>query len=95
MYVPPWLYETSDFPDESGTPVVQSTMVVWTSQVPSIPNPAGACGFWALMVDRDIANALTIATIANVIEVNVILFMPFFPSLVSQSIWLCAQASPA
>ena len=30
------------------------------------------------MVDRDIANAITIAMIANVIEVTVILFITFF-----------------
>ena len=31
------------------------------------------------MVDPDIANALPIATIANVIEVGVIFFITFFP----------------
>jgi hypothetical protein len=38
------------------------------------------------MVDRDVANAITIAMIAKVIEVTVILFITFSPSLVSQSV---------
>jgi hypothetical protein len=38
------------------------------------------------MVDPDIANALTMATIANVIEVAVILFITSSPSSVSQSV---------
>jgi len=37
------------------------------------------------MVDRDIANAITIAMIANVIEVNVILFITFF-SFIGESV---------
>jgi hypothetical protein len=37
------------------------------------------------MVDPDIASALTIATIANVIEVSVILFITFCP-LIGESI---------
>ena len=39
------------------------------------------------MVDRDIANAITIAMIANVIEVTVILFITFF-SFIGESIRL-------
>jgi len=39
------------------------------------------------MEDPDIANALTIATIANVIEAGVIFFITSFPSLVSQSMF--------
>ena len=39
------------------------------------------------MVDPDIANALTIATIANVIEVGVIFFITFFP-FIGESIYL-------
>jgi len=38
------------------------------------------------MVDPDIANALTIATIANVIEIGVIFFITFLPSLLSPSV---------
>jgi len=43
------------------------------------------------MVDRDIANAITIAMIANVIEVNVSLFMTFF-SFIDESIYLVFRA---
>ena len=39
------------------------------------------------MVDPDIANALTIATIANVIEVGVIFFKTFFP-FIGESMYL-------
>ena len=39
------------------------------------------------MVDRDVANAITIAMIANVIEVTVILFITFF-SFIGESICL-------
>jgi hypothetical protein len=38
------------------------------------------------MVDPDIANALTIATIANVIEVGVIFFITVFP-FIGESIY--------
>ena len=48
---------------------------------------AGGANAINMVVDRDIANAITIAMIANVIEVNVILFITFSPSLVSQSVW--------
>jgi len=37
------------------------------------------------MVDRDIVNAITIAMIANVIEVTVILFITFF-SFIGESV---------
>ena len=37
------------------------------------------------MVDRDVANAITIAMIANVIEVTVILFITFF-SFIGESV---------
>ena len=39
------------------------------------------------MVDRDVANAITIAMIANVIEVTVILFITFF-SFIGESVCL-------
>ena len=44
------------------------------------------------MVDRDIANAITIAMIANVIEVTVILFITFF-SFIGESIRLVFRTS--
>src|SRR5215204_2347841 len=80
MYVPPWLYETSDIPGGnsgfSGAPVVQSTKVTCRSQVPTTPNLAGFTGgSWAVTVGCEIATAVMIAIIPNVIAVNVTLLI--------------------
>ena len=44
-------------------------------------------GSWGDAVDGETANAITIAMIANVIEVNVILFITFF-SFIGESVCL-------
>src|SRR5262252_1198372 len=48
---------------------------------------SGSCGD-AARVDGEIANAITIIMIANVIEVSFILFINFFSFLVSKSVCL-------